>query len=58
MACIDWGVSPTWPITGISAPTRASTILARLAPPSSFTAWAPARMRAAALRTVSSTDTW
>ena len=34
------------------------TIGNRLRPPSSLTAWAPARTSRAALRTVSSTDTW
>ena len=45
-------------MTGISASTMASIIGSRLRPPSSFTAWAPARMSAAALRTVSSAATW
>ena len=54
MACTDCGVRPRWPITGISASTMASITGTRLAPPSSFTDWAPARMRAAALRTASS----
>ena len=58
MALTDCGVRPMWPITGISASTRASIIGRRLRPPSSFTAWAPARISWAALRTVSSTDTW
>ena len=56
MAWTDCGVRPRWPITGISASTSASIIGSRLRPPSSFTAWAPARMSWAALRTVSSTD--
>ena len=55
---MDCGVRPTWPITGISASMRAFTMSTRLRPPSSFTAWAPARIRVAALRTVSSTETW
>ena len=38
MACTDCGVSPMWPITGISASTMASIIGTRLRPPSSFTA--------------------
>ena len=45
-------------MTGISAATMASIIGTRARPPSSFTAWAPARTRVAALRIVSSTDTW
>ena len=55
---IDCGVRPMWPITGISASRMACTIGSRLAPPSSFTACAPARISEAELRTVSSTDTW
>ena len=38
--------------------SRASIIGTRLAPPSSFTAWAPARTRAAPLRTVSAGSRW
>ena len=53
ITCSDCGVSPMWPMTGISASTSASTIGTRLRPPSSFTACAPARTSAAALRTVS-----
>ena len=44
MVWIDCGVRPMWPITGISARTSASIIGRRLRPPSSFTAWAPARI--------------
>ena len=58
MASTDWGVSPRWPMTGISARMMASITGSRARPPSSFTAWAPARIRTAALRTASSTETW
>ena len=58
MAWTDCGVSPRWPITGISAATIASTMGMRLCPPSSLTEEAPARTSRAALRTVSSTLTW
>jgi len=54
----DCGVSPRWPITGISADTRASIIGTRLAPPSSLTAWAPARIKVAAFWTVSTGSRW
>ena len=57
-AWMDWGVRPTWPITGTSASTMALIMSTRLRPPSSLTAWAPARINVAALRTVSETDTW
>ena len=57
-AWTDCGVSPRWPITGISASRIACTASRRLRPPSSFTAPAPARTSCAALRTVSSVDTW
>ena len=40
-------------MTGISARTMASTTSSRARPPSSLTAWAPARTRVAALRTAS-----
>ena len=45
-------------MTGISASTMASITGSRLRPPSSFTAWAPARTSVAALRTASSADVW
>ena len=41
MACTDCGVSPRWPITGISACTSASITATRVRPPSSLTASAP-----------------
>ncbi len=53
---IDWGVRPTWPMTGISASTMASTRRSRFfEAPSILTAAAPASLRKReALRTVSS----
>ena len=45
-------------MTGISARMMASTTGRRARPPSSFTAWAPARIRVAALRTASSGERW
>ena len=54
----DCGVSPRCPMTGISASSMAATMSSRLRPPSSLTADAPARSSLAALRTVSSRDTW
>ena len=41
-------------MTGISARMMASTTGRRARPPSSLTAWAPARISVAALRTASS----
>ena len=58
MACSDCGVSPRWPITGISASRIASIIGSRLRPPSSFTPWAPARISCAAFMTVSMGVVW
>ena len=58
MARTDWGVRPRWPMTGISARMMASTTGSRARPPSSLTAWAPARIRVAALRTASSVPRW
>src|SRR5690606_33158573 len=59
MACTDWGVRPRWPITGISAPTRASIMGTRRWPPSSFTASAPPSLtNRPALRRVSSFEMW
>ncbi len=45
-------------MTGISARMIASTTGRRARPPSSLTAWAPARISVAALRTASSGDRW
>ncbi|CFW08320.1 Uncharacterised protein [Bordetella pertussis] len=47
--CTDWGLSPTWPITGMPRSTRNATVEAISAPPSSLTQLAPvsAMMRAA-----------
>ena len=42
---------PQWAISAVPIGTRRR-------PPSSLTAWAPARTRAAALRTVSSAERW
>ena len=58
MARIDCGVRPRWPITGISARMMASMTGRRARPPSSLTAWAPARISLAALRTASSVERW
>ncbi len=53
---MDWGVSPTWPMTGISASTMASTSFSRFFDaPSILTAAAPPSLRKReALRMVSS----
>ncbi len=42
--CSDCGVSPTWPITGISASTSRAINSTRRSPPSTFTASAPASL--------------
>ena len=42
MAFTDCGVSPTWPITGISASVSRAITSSRRSPPSTFTASAPA----------------
>ena len=57
---MDWGVSPTWPMTGISASTIASTSFRRFfEAPSILTAAAPPSLRnREAFRTVSSALRW
>ena len=56
---IACGVSPTWPITGISAVTMRSIVAAIATPPSSFTAWAPPSFtQRTALRSASSGEIW
>ena len=55
---MDWGVRPRCPITGISVSRIAVMASRRFRPPSSLTAPAPAWISVAALRTVSSRDTW
>ena len=55
----DCGVRPTWPITGIPAPTIACTRESIGPAPSSFTASAPASLtKRTAFSTATSSVTW